>query len=146
MEWNQLRNSPRIWLENETRRIGNLGIPDDIFNHMSKSPLIYLDVPQEERIKLLLKEYGNMPTDNLERGIRSVGKRLGNQKMQESLVALHDNRRGDLCKLLLDCYYDKIYTKTIEKEANRIHLLSCPSTDSEQNSEKLLQQIDRLCL
>lgn len=50
-----------IWLEDESQRIGNLNIPNLIWNKMKESDLYYLIVPFEERLKFLVKEYGDLP-------------------------------------------------------------------------------------
>ena len=46
-----------ILLEDESQRIGNLNIPNIIWQKMKESDLGYLQIPFDERLKFLVKEY-----------------------------------------------------------------------------------------
>ena len=49
-----------IYLESESSKIGNLHIPNKIWEKFSESERILLEVPSNERVKFLLNEYDHL--------------------------------------------------------------------------------------
>jgi tRNA 2-selenouridine synthase len=58
-EWsiNGIQNSPStidyssVWLEDESQRIGLVNIPNDLWKSMRRSPVYFINIPFEERLK-----------------------------------------------------------------------------------------------
>ena len=59
-EWMHTTPSKRLWLENESQRIGNNVIPDFLWNAMKQSQMVSLEIPKEQRVKFLVKDYANV--------------------------------------------------------------------------------------
>lgn len=103
-----------LWLEDESIRIGQCHLPDLFFDQMKGSRWVRIERPRESRIGHLVDLYGSSETIELEQAIRRLEKRLGADRMQESLQHLE---KGDLkrtASLLLD-YYDKSYELSMKK-------------------------------
>ncbi len=49
-----------IWVEDESQRIGLVNIPTAFWTAMRKSPVYFLDIPFEERLKQIVLEYGRL--------------------------------------------------------------------------------------
>src|ERR1044071_4845006 len=45
------------WLEDESQRIGDLNIPTLLWKRMRQSPVYFLEIPFEERLKHIVEEY-----------------------------------------------------------------------------------------
>jgi tRNA 2-selenouridine synthase len=101
-----------IWVEDESRRIGNLMIPNAFFEQMQKSPLMVLEVPFEERLQHCLKDYLPLGEQKLSAAIHRLQRRLGSQNTQKALDAL-SNKNFEECGRILLQYYDKKYRYSI---------------------------------
>lgn len=109
-----LDGSSCIWLEDESRRIGHLNIPLALWNTMSKSPVILLNLPFELRLNRILAEYGDLEREALMHGIMRIQKRLGGLATKQAINYLLDGEIKSCFEILL-AYYDKYYQKHLEK-------------------------------
>lgn len=139
----RLKDMAVIWVEAESQRIGDLNIPAPFFQRMRSSPLLFLDVPFEERLSYLVGTYGQYKSERLLNGIMRIKKRLGGLETKTAInCLLEDDLRG--CFSILLKYYDKVYLKStmsrddIEQLITRI---SSETIDYKQNTEKILQHV-----
>jgi tRNA 2-selenouridine synthase len=131
-----------ILLEDESQRIGNVNIPNIIWQKMKESELGYLQIPFDERLKFLIKEYGNLPKEELKNAILRIQKRLGGLETKNTLRHLEEDDFSGCFGILLR-YYDKWYEKGLNaKEKGKIFRLEGKSVDQEENA-KILMQIFR---
>jgi tRNA 2-selenouridine synthase len=103
-------NDPSIptWVENESRKIGRLILPDRLYEQMSKAPLIDIQKTREERIAHIAEEYGDLPEESLIAAVNRLQKRLGGLRTQQAIEAIQEKRIPDWITNLL-IYYDKTY-------------------------------------
>jgi len=97
-----------IWVEDESRTIGSLGIPSAFFAQMQAAPLLVLDVPREARVQYLAADYGRHDAGELANAVLRLRKRLGGLVTKEALGAIADNDMPRMVELVL-AYYDKTY-------------------------------------
>lgn len=114
-----IHHSP-IWLEDESQRIGNLNIPSALWQNMRKSPIVFLDIPFEERLEHIVEEYGSCNDESLLLAIRRISKRLGGLDTKKTIAFLQQKNYKEAFWILLH-YYDKFYLKGL---SNREHLLT----------------------
>jgi tRNA 2-selenouridine synthase len=96
------------WVENESRKIGRLIVPDRLFEQMSKALLIDIHKSTEDRIAHIVAEYGNLPEEDLISAVKRLQKRLGGLRTQEAIAAIQEkNHEVWISNLLI--YYDKTY-------------------------------------
>ncbi|MBL7812097.1 MAG: tRNA 2-selenouridine(34) synthase MnmH [Bacteroidetes bacterium] len=105
----KLDHTRRIWVENESRKIGTCVLHPDLWNHLCESPLVELETPTEIRIQRLVQEYGHFPKTELQERTARLRKKLGGQHEQAAQLALEQNRMEDWVKKLL-VYYDSTYS------------------------------------
>lgn len=58
--WQRLRGfdpARVVFVESESRKVGNLAVPDALIAAMRTSPCLRLDLPDDERVALLLEDY-----------------------------------------------------------------------------------------
>lgn len=98
----------RIWLENESRLIGSVKIPDILYDNIRKAPVVEINIPFETRVKRLVKEYGDFDRNILADNTKKLTKRLGHQRMTEAVTKV---LIGDVEGWIQDVlsYYDKTY-------------------------------------
>ena len=58
--WDQLRRFDvhrPVFVESESRKVGNVTVPDALIERMRTSPCLRLELPEDERVALLLEDY-----------------------------------------------------------------------------------------
>lgn len=58
--WDKLRKFDAalpVYVESESKKIGNLAVPDMLMTQMRTSPCLRLELPEDERVALLLEDY-----------------------------------------------------------------------------------------
>lgn len=97
-----------VWVEDESLMIGKVKIPDAFFNSMRQAPLLFAEMPIEQRAQRLVADYGKFPIEELMAATKRIEKRMGPQHCKAALEAL---AAGDLrtTALLALQYYDKAY-------------------------------------
>jgi tRNA 2-selenouridine synthase len=103
---------PTIFIEDESQRIGSLNIPGEFWKTMKNSPLLFIDIPFEERLSHLLDEYGGLPRQELVDAIERIRRRLGGQAASTAINFLLENNHRECFRVLLS-YYDKSYNKAM---------------------------------
>ena len=115
----------QIYIEDESRTIGRVTLPETWYSKMQSSDLIILDISNEERIQNILNEYVTEPLKGLtnERellkkytsSLEKIKKRLGHELFKNiySLMvnAFNNNKNHEdwISKLLIK-YYDPMYS------------------------------------
>lgn len=106
-----------IWVEDESRLIGNILIPGAFYTKMVEMPVYFLDVPLEERTKHLVITYASLSHDKLADAIGRITKRLGYDNAKFAQEALEERNYHKVVEITL-IYYDKYYLKGLQKRAN----------------------------
>jgi len=133
-----------IWVEDESRRIGDVNLPEALWNCMRKAPVYFLDIPFEERVAFLVKEYGKFRKEDLASNIMRIRKRLGGLETKNAIGYLIEDNFSACFGILLR-YYDKVYKNGLYNRENVDSLLTTlPGTtvDPVTNCRLLLTAID----
>jgi tRNA 2-selenouridine synthase len=113
-----------IWIEDESRTIGSVWIPELLFRKLREAPVVVIDKTREERALYLSAGYGENPLEKLKDGFVRIADRLGGQHANAALEALAQRDFAQAATLALH-YYDKAYTHGLSKRLNpRIHQLN----------------------
>jgi len=135
-----INHSP-IWLEDESQRIGLINIPNDLWHIMRRSPLYFLEIPFEERLKHIVEEYGCFDKEKMIDAILRIKERLGGLEAKKAIEFLNEDNTIESFRILLK-YYDKWYTKGLHNREyiiSLLHIVNCNSVTPE-NAKKLVQQ------
>jgi tRNA 2-selenouridine synthase len=111
-----------IWLEDESQRIGLVNIPQVFWEQMRQSPVLFLDIPFEERLRHIVEEYGSLDRERMKNAIQRISKRLGGLETKTALQALEEGDTEACFRVLLK-YYDKWYFKGLHNRENLSQLL-----------------------
>ncbi len=131
-----------IWAEDESLRIGNLLIPQPFYKQMRSSPCYFLDVPFEERLDFIVKDYGKADRDKLIGAILRIQKRLGGLETKTAINSLIENDIRSSFAILLK-YYDKWYLKGLDSRepGTPVIALKGSAVDHVRNAQLLLKQL-----
>lgn len=111
-----------IWLEDESQRIGDINLPHEFWKAIRQSPVYFLDIPFEERLKRVTEEYGRLDSEKIQEAIIRIQKRLGNLEAKNAIHFLMENNIIECFRILLK-YYDKWYLKSLHNRENLNSLL-----------------------
>jgi tRNA 2-selenouridine synthase len=133
-----------VWLEDESRNIGNVFMPDDFYNNMQESPTIILMMGIETRLPRLIAEYSAYLPDLLKGCVQKISKRLGGDSTREALNAIDSGDFAKAIEITLK-YYDKTYLYGIRKknQENLIYI-ETDTDDVELNAAKILEASQKI--
>ncbi len=116
--WDAFRKIPpgkTIIVEGESRRIGKVSLPGDMYDVMRESVKVWCDAPLETRVRRLTEEYGRPEyREGMEAALLRIRKKLGGEKHAEIAGYLARWEMEPFMTDLIRCYYDKVYYKTRE--------------------------------
>jgi len=134
-----LFSNKSFWLEDESQRIGSLNIPHSLWKTIRNAPLFFIEIPFNERLEFILKQYGNLDIEKLIEATTRIQKRLGPMETTTATNYLNENKIKEAFEILLG-YYDKQYLKAMNKRENIKNILQTISSntiDAEVNKQKL---------
>lgn len=138
LELNNLDPLRPVWLEDESHEIGKVGIPHAFFLQMREAPLIFLDIPREQRALRLVDEYAGTSEEQLVEAFLKIGKRLGGKQLIEALEALKAGDHFAAAMISLG-YYDKAYAFGLAKrDPQRVRRVTAQGQDMNALVEQLI--------
>lgn len=126
------RENQNIWMEDESRHIGKVNIPDTLWHQMRLCDTYFLEIPASERLKFITTHYGKFETEELQSGVMRLQKRLGGLETKNAIQYLASGDVSKCFEILLR-YYDKLYSKALEKhlgEGSKLHKITCTNVDT----------------
>ena len=113
----KLNAEQRVFVESESRKIGNRQIPTAIIKKMRGSKCWWIKMTMEERIDFLLNEYTHF-VENPERFLNIIAKfknYLDKNNFAQLVDAYNKRQWEEFVKILLREHYDPAYLKSINK-------------------------------
>ena len=107
----------RIWIEDESQRIGAVSIPHTLWEKMRKSLVYFIDIPFEKRLAYIVETYGILDQKELTAATIRIQKRLGGLETKTAIEYLDENDIKSCFNILLK-YYDKLYQKSLKSRAH----------------------------
>ena len=137
--WRHLDIDRPVWLEDESARIGCVQIPKTLFAQMRSNKLYFIDIPKEERAKLLVTEYAGFNPHHLANSINGIAKRLGGQSVKTALEALEAKDYYQVAMITLQ-YYDKAYLNGVAKrDPEMVQRVSLQTVNHVENAKQLIE-------
>ncbi len=131
----------RIWVEDESKSIGTIFIPDEIFSQISISPCVVIEIPYETRVNRLVKEYSDCDSTLLISAIDRISKKIGHDNARLAKNALINGNFQKVVELVL-LYYDKAYRFGVESKKNKPYVIRFTSDNHAYNVNSLIELID----
>jgi tRNA 2-selenouridine synthase len=133
---------PTLVLEDESRTIGRLALPEAWHAHMQTVPLALLEVPMAERVRNIEREYvaeplaHGVPAEALQQryadALGRIERRLGGARRQAVQAELErafaaGSGHGAWIERLLEWYYDPMYDYQLERKRSRVAVRGAPA-------------------
>lgn len=124
----------RFWVEDESRFVGKIRLPDDFFDQMQKAPVFVITASLEERIERIIRNYSSQSVGDLAKSIEQLQKSLGHVNMKRAIAYVLEKNYKEAISLLLH-YYDQRYERALEKrDPKTLHFVE--NKDLEKRQEE----------
>lgn len=115
-EFFRTHNPKYVIAESESKRIGNVYVPDSIYNSLLGGRHILAETVKELRVKVVMEDYFTTTTnEEIEECIMKVKRYVPHELVEEFLKLLSEGKREELAGKLMEDYYDALYQKSIDK-------------------------------
>lgn len=143
-KWKRVDLNKPVWIEDESRNIGSVFMPEEFYLNMQKNPAIVILMDVKTRLPRLIEEYSCYSPDELADTIRKISKRLGGDKTKEAIDAVDRRDFAKAIEIALQ-YYDKAYLFGLKrKQGKEIVYLNTDTDDIETNAGKILDIAGRI--
>ena len=129
-----------IPIEDESRTIGRLAIPEALFAAMQRAPIALLELDDDARAANIYREYvleAAQPQEHLSTALARIERRLGGARFQEIKALMDEAFRADaaaavalhqrwIVRLLKD-YYDPMYDYQLAGKEDRVFMRGPPA-------------------
>ena len=114
---NELKNEKYIFVEGESKKIGNIQIPDFFYKIMKKSKHVLIKKSLEGRVKLAVAEYFSSPEAivKIKEITASLNKVISKKHREQAVKFLDNQEYVKAAEILLEFYYDPLYNHTLKE-------------------------------
>lgn len=128
-----------VWLEDESKNIGTVFMPEQFYLRLRESPVIALIMDVETRMPRLIKEYSVYPKEELISSINRIAKRLGGDSTKEAIKEVEKDNVSRAIEIALN-YYDKTYLFGLKKRTEKtIRYIQTDTDEIPVNVSKILK-------
>ncbi len=144
VEWSLLKKDFPVWVEDESRNIGSVFMPERLYLNMQETRSIILMMDVKTRLPRLLEEYSTYPAGSLKDAILRISKRLGGDNTKEAINAVDAGDFAKAIEITLN-YYDKAYLFGLKKKNSKnVIYVHTDSNDIETNALKILDAAGKI--
>lgn len=138
--WSALRAfDPRlaVFAESESRKVGQLRLPDALIEHMRDAECVRLQLPTEARVRLLRDEYSHFEADGaaLMRQLDCLVALHGRERVERWKALAVAHRWDEMVRLLLEEHYDPAYHRSISRNFRRAASAATVTLGSEAEAD-----------
>lgn len=118
--WNKLRHFDQdapVFVESESKKVGNLRVPDAVMERMRASPCVALTLSRPNRVRLLMEDYRHFAVDPraLNGQLDHLVQLHGRAKIDAWHALANSGAMPELVDQLLVEHYDPAYLRSIDR-------------------------------
>ncbi|QOL48849.1 tRNA 2-selenouridine(34) synthase MnmH [Massilia litorea] len=118
--WNKLRHfdpSRPVFVESESKKVGNLRVPDAVMERMRAAPCVALTLSRPNRVRLLMEDYEHFARDPqaLNGQLDHLVQLHGRARIDEWHALANSGAMPELVDQLLVEHYDPAYLRSIDR-------------------------------
>ena len=123
-----------VWVEAESRKIGNIQLPAALIDAMRETVHLQLNVPIDERVRLLREDYAHLadnPMAMVER-LLPLKALVGGEELALWQSLAEDGQVDELCRRVLQYHYDPSYRRSRQRSHSESGtIIELPAMDPE---------------
>ena len=118
--WDTLRRldpARPVFIESESKKVGDLRVPERLIERMRAAPCLWLELPIDARVALLIADYDHFVADPetfCER-LDALRAQRGHETVNEWQAAVRAGRSTEVVHALLALHYDPIYLQSMQR-------------------------------
>lgn len=142
--WEALRHFDAdrpVYVESESKKVGNLRVPDGLMEAMRASPCLDLQLSDAERVALLMEDYDHFlhDTDFFCERLDTLVTLRGRETIESWKAEVRNGRTADVVQALLQIHYDPVYAASIRRNFTQYpQALPCSLADRSATSLQAL--------
>jgi len=142
--WSEMDFSRPIWMEDESRMIGKVTLPDPVFKQLNKGLMISVELPFNKRISRLVQEYSGFDKVQLASAILKLQERLGGLYTKEALLSLESGQFEKVAEILL-AHYDKAYQYSMNRKGSeKVYKMTLSADKMDENAVKIINFVNKI--
>ncbi|MEZ5662045.1 MAG: tRNA 2-selenouridine(34) synthase MnmH [Burkholderiaceae bacterium] len=149
MIWDQLRRFEAdrpVFVESESKKVGNLRVPDALIDAMRSSSCIDLQLPDDERVALLLEDYAFFVSDpeHFCQRLEALTELRGKSVVAHWVAQIREGHVADVVLDLLRQHYDPTYAASIRRnfsQYGQAHACALPDRSAQSFDDAARQLI-----
>lgn len=106
-----------VYVESESKKVGNVAIHPVLVNAMRKSPCVHIDLSLDERVELLMEDYAffvEHPQQFCSR-LDALTAQRGKSVIEEWKKSVMNGDLADVVRALLADHYDPVYLQSMQR-------------------------------
>lgn len=118
--WDAMRHfdpARPVWVESESRKVGELRVPERLIECMRASPCVHLDLPTDARVALLMADYdffvNDVPTFCAR--LDALRPLRGNEVINQWQATAKSGHIENVVRELLVTHYDPVYLQSMQR-------------------------------
>lgn len=119
-----------VWLEAESKKIGNIQLPDALYDSMHRTVPIHVEAPMSERVKLWREDYAHFARDpqSMVTLLAPLKPLIGGAELDEWRAMAAEGRVDELFERVMSKHYDPCYSRSTARsyqtqdETRRVYL------------------------
>ena len=106
-----------VWVEAESKKIGNLQLPEALYEAMHGSPVINIDAPMSERVKLWREDYPHFALDpqGMVGKLEPLKPLVGKETLARWMGLAMEGRVDELFESVMAQHYDPCYQRSTRR-------------------------------
>ncbi|MDT8991708.1 tRNA 2-selenouridine(34) synthase MnmH [Curvibacter sp. APW13] len=106
-----------VYVESESKKVGNVAISDALIAAMRASPCISLRLADDQRVRLLMEDYDFFVqnTDRFCERLEALTQARGRATIERWQEQVHTGHIADVVLELLTAHYDPVYTQSMQR-------------------------------
>ncbi|MBD2770604.1 tRNA 2-selenouridine(34) synthase MnmH [Iningainema tapete] len=124
-----LNPSQTVWVESESQKIGQIYLPQSLWEKMKQASCVEIQLPVAARVQFLLQEYSHLVTypDILKAKLAKLKYRYGGEKLREWYELIDAGKWESFVQDVLQFHYDPTYRKSMKRDFTKVErVLSLP--------------------
>jgi tRNA 2-selenouridine synthase len=124
--WNELRQLDAhrpVFVESESRTVGQLRLPERLMQTMRAAPCIAVEMALDDRVHFLMRDYAHFVSDAelLCQRLDALRDARGHQVVNEWQTRARAGQLEGVVKELLQTHYDPIYLKSMQRNFAQVN-------------------------
>ncbi len=104
-----------VIVESESKRIGDIYLPEEVYNSILNGYHLLVDTSMENRVKIIMEDYASASKEELKSCLDKVGRYISKERYEEYSNLLEEGKLDKLSEILMEKYYDPLYDQSINK-------------------------------